>query len=478
MNAPVQHDIRSFIGGQHADHGSAGISLIRPQDGAVIGHIAEAGAEGVDAAVAAARTAFAGHRKTPLHARIGWLTAAARALEGSAEELAQIICEDVGKPIRLARFEARRGAEFMHATAAAASQLAGEMLPLDATAAGANCIGMVRHVPYGVVAAITPFNAPVNLLVQKLAPAVAAGNAVVAKPAPAGMRTALRLAALFTEAGWPPGLFNVLTGDKATAIALVAHPDVRAVSFTGGTAAGDALARAAGAKKFVAELGSNAANIVMADADLAMAAAKIAGAGFEASGQQCISAQRILVQRSALDDFLPRLIAATRKLVVGPAADGTSDLGPMVHQAAADRVMAMVADARVHGASEVLAATRDGATVSPGILLDVSREARLWREEVFGPIVVVVPFDTVDEALALANDSPFGLQGAVFTASLATTLRFADDFEVGSLWINEASRFRLDMYPFGGVKSSGVGREGVRYAIEEMSQLKFVGIRP
>jgi acyl-CoA reductase-like NAD-dependent aldehyde dehydrogenase len=474
MTAP---DIVSFIEGADAAHGSAGFDLIRPQDGAVTGRIIEAGDTGVDAAVASAQRTFLAHRKSSLHQRIGWLQAGARAIEAAVEELAQIIVEDVGKPIRSARFEVRRGAEFMAACAATTAQLGGELVPLDAAANGAGCIGMVRHIPYGVVAAVTPFNAPINLLVQKVGPAIAAGNSVVAKPAPAGLRTALRLARLLVEAGWPAGLFNVLTGDKETALALAAHPDVRAVSFTGGTSAGDALARAAGAKTFLAELGSNAANIVMADADVAVAATKIAGAGFEASGQQCISAQRVLVARGVLDQFLPAFVAAAQALRVGPAEDPKTDLGPMVHEGAARRVMAMVEDARERGARAVLEPTRDGATVSPGILFDVPRDARLWREEVFGPIVAVVPFDTVDEALELANDSEFGLQGAVFTQSLATSLRFADDFDVGSLWINEASRFRLDMYPFGGVKSSGVGREGVRYAIEEMSQLKFIGIR-
>ncbi|MBP7066502.1 aldehyde dehydrogenase family protein, partial [Ferrovibrio sp.] len=325
--------------------------------------------------------------------------------------------------------------------------------------------------------AITPFNAPVNLLVQKVAPAIAAGNAVVDKPAPAGTRTALRLAELFQAAGWPDGLFNVVTGDRAAALAVSAHPDVRAVSFTGGTAAGEALARAAGAKKFLAELGSNAANIVLADADLSAAAAKIARAGFEASGQQCISAQRVLVDRAVLAAFTPLFVEAVAGLRVGPVADAATDIGPMVSFAAADRVSAMVQDAVVHGAELLLAPRREGALLSPAILLNVPAEARLWREEAFGPVVAIVPFDGIDQAIALANDSPFGLQGAVFTNNLAHAFRFSEEFEVGSLWVNEASRFRLDMYPFGGVKQSGVGREGVRYAIEELSQIKFTGIR-
>jgi acyl-CoA reductase-like NAD-dependent aldehyde dehydrogenase len=326
------------------------------------------------------------------------------------------------------------------------------------------------------VAAITPFNAQVNLLVQKVAPAIAAGNSVVVKPAPAGTRTALQLARLFLAAGWPKDLFTVVTGDKETAAALASHDTVRAVSFTGSTAGGDALARAAGAKKFVAELGSNAANIVLGDADISSAARKIASAAFEASGQQCISAQRVLVARQQLSGFLEAFVQAAGSLKVGAATDPKTDVGPMVSTAAAERVMAMCADATAKGARYALEPTRTGAIVSPGILLDVSADSRLWREEVFGPIAVVTAFDSVDQALQLANDSPFGLQGSVFTRDIGAMFRFADEFEVGALWVNEATRFRLDNYPFGGVKQSGVGREGVRYAIEELSQIKFVGL--
>ena len=351
------------------------------------------------------------------------------------------------------------------------------MLPLDVTAAGAGHFGYTRHVPYGVVAGITPFNAPVNLLVQKVAPAIAAGNAVIAKPAPAGTRTALRLARLFQDAGWPKGLFTVLTGDKETALALASHPTVRAVSFTGGTTAGDALARAAGAKKFVAELGSNAANVVLADADIQEAAQKIAAAAFEASGQQCISAQRVLVEKPVFDAFMQSFAAAASKLKVGRADDPATDVGPMVSRAAAERVMAMCEDAIASGATYALEPQHADALVSPGILLNVPRTARLWREEVFGPMAIVVPFEGVADGLAFANDSPFGLQGAVFTSNLRSAFQFADQFDVGALWINEASRFRLDIYPFGGMKQSGVGQEGLRYAIEEFSQVKFIGIR-
>lgn len=470
--------ITSFIGGDAAPKGAGTFDLVAPETGKVIAAITEAGDAGVSAAVKVAKAAYEAHRKAAVHQRAKWLRDGGAALRNAVDALAPIISQDVGKPIRVCRGECLRGADFMDAVAAILPQMNGEYLPMDAVAAGVDHIGFTRRIPYGVVAGIIPFNGPINLLVQKVAPAVAAGNAIVAKPHPAGTRTAIKLAELFQAAGWPKGLFTVLTGDKASAAALVAHPDVRAVSFTGGTAAGDALARLAGAKKFLAELGSNAANIVMADADIADAAKKIAGAAFEASGQQCISAQRILVEKPILEKFVAAFVTAAKALKVGSAGDAATDVGPMVSAAAADRVMGMCEDAIKRGATYALKPNLDGAIVSPGILVQVPSAARLWCEEVFGPIAIVTPFEGIDQALSLANDSAFGLQGALFTSNLKAAFRFADDFDVGCLWINEPSRFRVDNYPFGGVKSSGVGREGLRYAIEEMSQLKFIGIKP
>ncbi len=468
----------SLIDGVSCPTGQQTFPLVAPESGTTIGMIEEAGPDGVAAAVASAKASSLLIRHSAVHQRITWLNLCAKTLAAAGHEIADLICEDVGKPIRVARFEVKRGVEFLEACAAALPHINGEVLPVGATVPGEGHFGFTRHIPYGIVAGVTPFNAPVNLVIQKFAPALAAGNAFICKPAPAGTRTALRMAAIFTEAGLPSGLFNVVTGDKETAGALASHPGVSVVTFTGGTEGGDALARLAGAKKFVAELGSNAANIVLADARIEEAARKIAGAAFEASGQQCISAQRVLVQRDVLERFLNTFTTAAQLLKVGSARDPATDVGPMVNARAAERVMAVCEDAIAHGARAVLKPKRDGAIVSPGIFTDVPQSARLWREEVFGPLALVAPFDTIDEALELANDSPFGLQGAVFTQSLPAAMRFADAFDVGALWINEASRFRLDLYPFGGVKRSGVGREGVRYAIEEYSQVKFIGILP
>jgi acyl-CoA reductase-like NAD-dependent aldehyde dehydrogenase len=472
---PELISLSSFVDGADMPHGGQRIVLARPSDGEADFALVEADSEVVRLAVESARKAYKANRKSTLHQRADWLRSAASALKDDDDRVAEIISEDVGKPIRIARVEVRRGIEFLEACASATFNMGGEVVPLDAAANGAGHFGFTTRVPYGVVGAITPFNAPVNLLIQKVAPAIAAGNSVVAKPAPSGTRTARVLAELFGQRGWPRGLFNIVTGDRVAASALASACD--AVTFTGGTAAGEALAKIAGVKKFVAELGSNAANIVMADAEIGDAASKIAAAGFEASGQQCISAQRVLVEAPVFEQFLDAFVSAVSKLRVGDASDPITDIGPMVHRAAADHVMRMCSDAIQRGARFALEPAQNGCLVSPGVLLDVPSDAALWNDEVFGPVVLVRAFENIDEALRLANDSPFGLQGAVFTRSLDTAMRFSSDFEVGSLWINEASRYRLDLYPFGGMKQSGTGREGVRYAIEELSQVKFTGMK-
>src|SRR5437870_2388094 len=456
----------------------AGLSpLVCPIDETVASQIIESDAKVVDAAVRHAHAAFLKHQNATTAQRVEWLMAAARAIDEAEAELVRSLIRFIGKPRRAATFEAKRVGTFIRACAAQLPNLNGEVLPLDVTAPGAGRFGFTTRIPYGVVAAITPFNGPANLLIQKVAPAVAVGNAVVVKPSPPGTEVALLLAEAVKKAGIPDGLFNVVPGGRETAKLLVAHPLVAAVTVTGSTAAGNELARAAGAKKFVGELGSNAANIVCADADLADAATRIAGAAFEASGQQCISAQRVIVERPVFESFLELFVAAAKKLKVGDPEDAATDVGPMVSRAAADRVEAMVADAVAKGAKLVLKPERRGCILGPVIVAEAAADARLMTEEAFGPVVVVQPVEDVDAALALANSSEFGLQGACFTSSLETAFKVSRKLRVGSLWINDASRFRLDSYPFGGVGASGFGREGVRYAMEELSQWKFTGLR-
>ncbi|MDB5581134.1 MAG: aldehyde dehydrogenase family protein [Bradyrhizobium sp.] len=470
--------IHSFIDGATVEASTAFFTLTSPVEEKTQFSIADGNEDLAEKAVRSAHQAFQKHARVPTLDRVNWLNAAADTLNQHVDAIAELLVMDIGKPIRLARIEVTRGVQFLRACAVQLQTLGGETIPMDTTQQGLGHFGYTRRIPYGVVAAVTPFNAPVNLLIQKVAPAIAAGNAVVVKPHPAGTRAAIAVAKLFIEAGLPVGLFNVLTGDRAPAVALVKHPLVRAVSFTGGTAAGDALAAAAGAKKFVAELGSNAANIVLKDADLADAAKRIAAAGFEASGQQCVSAQRVIVDAAVYDQFVPLLVTAAQALKVGDPREASTDVGPMVSHAAAVRVMAMAASTTQRGAYFALEPHQDGCTVSPGILVEAAADSDLWTKEVFGPLVVVCRANDTAHALALANDSPFGLQGAVFTKDIGAAFLFAEQFDVGSMWVNEASRFRLDTYPFGGVKNSGYGREGVRYAIEDLSQIKFIGIRP
>ena len=467
-----------FIGGPADAPGGAAFSpLVSPLDDSVASHMVESDAGIVDAAVKHAQAAYLANQDATTAKRIEWLAATADAMDKIEAELVASLIRVIGKPRRAATFEAKRAGTFIRACAAQLPHLGGEVLPLDVAATGAGRFGFTVRIPYGVVAAITPFNGPVNLLIQKVAPALAVGNAVVVKPSPPGTEVALLMAAAMQKAGLPAGLFNVVPGGREAAKLLVAHPLVAAVTVTGSTAAGNELAREAGAKKFVGELGTNAANIVCAEADLADAATRIAGAAFEASGQQCISAQRVIVERAVYAPFLEQFVAAAKKLKVGDPDDAATDVGPMVSSAAADRVEAMIGDAVAKGATLVLKGERRGAILGPAIVAEAPAQARLMREEAFGPVVVVQPVADVDAALALANSSEFGLQGACFTKSLNTAFKVSRQLRVGSLWINDASRFRLDTYPFGGVGASGFGREGVRYTMEELSQWKFTGMR-
>lgn len=466
-----------FVGGSDVAVAGPSIELVSPVDGGQTAAVAEASEDDVARAVESAHAAYRAHRFASVAARADWLNRMADAIDRQTDRIVEAMIRTIGKPRRAATFEARRTAQFVRLCAAQVLTMGGEVLPLDAVPAGADRFGFTRRIPYGVIGAITPFNAPANLLMQKVAPAIAMGNAVVAKPIPSGSEVALIIARACAESGLPAGLFNVVTGDRIPARALAAHPLVRAVTVTGGTAAGDALARAAGAKKFIAELGSNAANVVCADADLDDAAKRIAAAAFEASGQQCISAQRIIVEDAVHDRFVAAFTAAARSLRCGDPWDEATDVGPMVGAAAADRVESLIADAVGRGARLALAPSRNGCLVTPAIVVDAPDGTRLLTEEAFGPVAVVQRARDVDDAFRIANESRFGLQAACFTARLDTALKASRELDSGSLWINEASRFRLDMYPFGGTGDSGMGREGVRYAMEELSQWKFTGIR-
>lgn len=467
-----------WIGGAQDRSEECGVVEIHsPFDGKRTARIRSGGNAGIDRATNSARRAFERWAATPLSDRAEKLEAAAAEVAKRADATVQAMVEDIGKPRRAATFEVNRTIAFMRATARQVHGIHGETIPLDSSKAGTGLQGFARRVPYGVVGAITPFNAPANLLMQKLAPAVAAGNTIVIKPSLEGTRVALLIAEAFSAAGMPDGVCNIVPGSADEALALARHPEVDLVTITGGTAAGEAVAREAGIRKFIGELGGNSANIVLADADLADAAQRITASAFEASGQQCISAQRVIVEAPVYESFVDLFVAATRKLNVGNPNDPDVDLGPVVHLRAAERITAMIEDAVRGGARLLSKPRRQGCMIYPTIVADAAAGARVIGEEIFGPVAVLMKASNVSDAVAQANNCAFGLQASVFTRDLANAFFASEKIRAGSVWINEGSRFRLDNYPFGGVGRSGHGREGVRYALEEYTQWKFTGIR-
>jgi len=461
--------------------GSAGttIEVRSPYDDVLVGSVTVASESDVADAVSAAVDAQQHHmRPMPVHQRAAILRATAQILRRDAEQMANLLVREVGKPIRDARREASRAADLFELAANLAGTLEGHVLAMDVLRGGENRWGFSIRVPVGVVAALAPFNSPLNLTVNKVAPALAAGNAVVLKPASKTPLSAYLLAAALQEAGLPDGAFNIVVGGgQAVGEPLVRDPRVRMVTFTGSVGAGEAITRAAGVKKLALELGSSAANIVCADADVAAAARTLATSAYLSSGQACIAAQRLIVHRGVWDEFVEAFVAAAEAMNIGDPLDDATEIGPMISIEDVDRISEWIAEAVAGGARILTGGERVERTIRPALLADVPPTSRLACEEAFGPVATIAPFETLEEAIVTANDSPFGLQGAIFTRDMGNVLLAAADFHVGGLWVNESSRYRQDNYPFGGLKLSGIGREGVRYALEEMTELKFVGVK-
>lgn len=471
---------RLWIDGQERD-GSAGttIAVTYPYDGSSFAEVTAASRSDVEAAVAAAvRTFKTTMRQLPAYERARILRRTSQLLAQHADELIRIVVREVGKPIRDARREVGRATELFDLAADRAREIEGELVPMDAVPGGENRWGFTLRVPVGVVAAIAPFNSPVNLSTNKIAPALAAGNTVVLKPASKTPLSALFLARLLHEAGLPPGALNVVVGSGSeVGDTLVRDPRVRMVTFTGGTAAGLRISQSAGIKKLALELGSSSANIVCADADVSAAARSLATSAFLSSGQACISAQRLLVHESVAQTFLDYLIPIVERMRIGDPYDEATEIGPMISEEEAQRVLSWIEEARGAGARVLTGGERIGNTVRPTLVSGVPPTAKLACEEAFGPVATFATFKTLEEAVEMANASQYGLQAGVFTRDINTMLFFAREIDVGGLWVNDSSRYRQDNYPFGGMKLSGLGREGVKYAIEEMTELKFVGIK-
>ncbi|AQQ55450.1 aldehyde dehydrogenase family protein [Planococcus lenghuensis] len=445
----------------------------------ILGTLALATADDLNDAVNSSYEAYEKTMKQmPAYKRGDILRKAAQLVEERKEEFAQSIMAESGKPIQQSRTEVQRSVQLLRYAAEEAKNITGEVVPMDAAIGGENRMGFVKKKSLGVVGAITPFNFPLNLTLHKLAPAIAAGNTVVFKPAEKTPITGYKIVKLLHEAGLPESALNLVLGTgEEIGQPLVEHEKVAKISFTGSVPVGKGIQQSAGFKKLTLELGSNSPIIVFDDANIEDVAVSLVKGGFGYSGQTCISVQRIYAHKDIYDQLLEELIATTNNLKIGDPADESVDIGPMITEEAAKRTDEWIQKAVEEGAKAETGGERNGNIVPPTILTNVNKGMHVVKKEVFAPIISVIPFEQEEDAIAQANDTIYGLQGAVFTKNIDRALRVADQIESGGVWINESSTYRQDNYPYGGVKQSGIGREGVKYAVEEMLELKFIGIK-
>jgi glyceraldehyde-3-phosphate dehydrogenase (NADP+) len=466
-----------IIGGVRRAAVSGAVEEIRsPWDGAVVGNVPRAGGADCEAAVATAVAGAAVWRRTPAHERLRVLLRAADLADERAPAIARLITAENGKAIREATVEAGRCGDVIRTSAFEGAHLYGDTLPLDAApGTGLDKIGFTVRQPCGVVLAITPFNYPGLLAVHKVAPALAAGNAVVLKPAELTPLTALALADCFLEAGLPGEVLSVVTGHGGEiGDVLVADPRVRKVSFTGSTAVGERISRTAGVKRLSLELGSSSPVVVLADADLELAAKAVAVGGYANAGQVCISVQRVITHPAVTGDFLDALLPRIDKIRTGdPAADDTT-MGTLISDGEARRVQRMIDDAAAAGARVLVGGEREGALVAPTVVTDVDPASPLHQQELFGPAVAVSRADDWGAAVAQANGTPYGLSAGIFTRDVAGAVRAIREIDAGNVHINWTPLWRADLMPYGGLKASGIGKEGPRRAVAEMTEEKTV----
>ena len=453
------------------------MDVLNPYDASVVGRVPVAGAAEFEQAAEAAVAGAARMARLPAHERAAILMRVSAAILASREEIARTLAGEAGKPIRDARIETDRAAMTFQVAAEEARRLGGEVLPMDLAPHGEGRLAIVRRVPIGPIAAISPFNFPLNLSAHKLAPAIAAGNSIVLKPATKTPLSAITLGRLLNDAGAPEGAVSVLAMSREVGDRLVTDPRFKLLTFTGSSPVGWAMKARAGRKKVILELGGNAGVIVNDDADVAFAAKRVAAGGFAYAGQSCISVQRVFVHDRVFDAFAAELVALVEKLKVGDPLDDTTDIGPMIEEDEAARVDAWVTEAVAAGARVLTGGRRlGGATYAPTVMTDVPSDAKLCAEEVFAPLVGLWRFSQLDQAFADVNRSRFGLQAGIFTRDLTGALQAYDTLDVGGVIVNDVPTWRIDHMPYGGVKESGLGREGPRYTIEEMTEPKLLVI--
>ncbi|RXZ81907.1 aldehyde dehydrogenase family protein [Paenibacillaceae bacterium] len=474
----MQHRYDLWINGQWQP-AEAYEQLQSPYSREELASIAQASPADVARAIEAAHEAFAAYRLLPAFRRSQILYRVAELIDKRREELAGVVAREAAKPLKAARAEIARTIETYRFAAEAAKSITGEQVAMDAAEGGEGRIGFTIRSPIGVVTAITPFNFPFNLVAHKVGPALAAGNTIVLKPAEQTPISALLLAELFAEAGLPAGALNIVTG-KGSELGetLTTHPLVQKVSFTGSHTVGELIQRQAGLRRTTLELGSNAALIIDQGTDIDAIIDRCAGGAFGYNGQVCISLQRIFVHRSLYDRFVEQFAAAASRLVIGSPLEEMTDVTSMISDKAAERVAQWVEEAVASGAKVAAGGHRvegEGhAVYAPTVLLNVPNSEKVWTEEVFGPVAVIAPFDDLQEAVSEVNASRYGLMAGVYTPDINNAFAAARELEAGGVVINDIPTFRVDQMPYGGVKDSGKGTEGVAYAVQEMTQIKLI----
>jgi glyceraldehyde-3-phosphate dehydrogenase (NADP+) len=448
-----------------------------PQDGSEVGVVALAGPEDLRAALDANVATARACREMPSYGRAAALRKVADGLESARADIARTLALEAGKPITQAKLELDRAIFVFRDAAEEATRIGGEVLPADVAPAGTGRIAITRRFPLAPVVGITPFNFPVLLAAHKIAPAMACGATITLKPPPQDPLTTLRLGELVNASGYPEGAVNITPCHVEVAQILIEDPRVRVITFTGSAKAGWAIRAKAGSKRVLLELGGNAAVIVEPDADLAWAATRCAVGGFTYAGQSCISTQRIYVHESVYTKFLDEFFGRVQQLKVGDVLDDKTDVGPMIAPDAASRVERWIAEAVSGGATVALGGKRNGVFLEPTVLLHTTAEMKVNCEEVFAPLVTVTPYRSLTDAIEWANASPYGLQAGVFTTNLQTMFRLHAELDVGAVNGNDIPGFRVDRLPYGGAKASGLGREGVRYAIEGMTERRVLTLK-
>ena len=450
------------------------IHVLNPFTQEIVGSLAVARSSDVESALLSAHRGLDICRALPRHQRASILLATANIVREQQQDFAKLIVQEAGKTIVQARTEVSRCINTLELSAEEAKRLSGEVIPFDAYEGAMGRQGYTHCDPLGIILAITPFNDPLNLVAHKLGPAVAGGNAVILKPSEHAPLSAIKLVDAFVNAGLDKSIISVVVGDAEIGRLLVASDDIRMVSFTGGMATGEAITRIAGLKKMAMDLGGNAPVIVMADSDLDAAVQATVSGAFWASGQNCIGTQRIFVERSVFDQFASEFVAQTRQLHVGDPMDENTDVGPMITLEQAKRINAWVSNAINQGATLLEGHHRQGNFYHPTVLTNVPKNSQVSAEEVFAPVVILEPFDSFDEVINKANSVDYSLHAGIFTSNLELALTAADRLQASGVMINDSSDFRFDAMPFGGYKRGSLGREGVRYALQEMTQTKVV----